>query len=218
MQQAIAIKEDILSRSNERKRKTVEALWNVLLELRAKGVKSFSVAVVGKACEDARVLKTQSIRNTSGADFRNLIAAFAVDGDDALSSRGRQARSPLDEAVDAIPDLDVRTRLRIMVAENRKQRDEINRLKEAFKHLREPAIAPSAEGAIELFPPASPSFRDIDFVPLRKFLSADWLDDNHWHIEANGAIYDADGNRVTPVAFVPALSALIALIDNHDKP
>ena len=38
----------------------------------------FSIANVGRACEAAGVLNTQSIRNSTGKDFRAIIDTFAA--------------------------------------------------------------------------------------------------------------------------------------------
>jgi len=119
-----------------------------------------------------------------------------------------QSVSPLDEAIASIKDLDVRTKLRAIIAENANLRREGDRIKAAIKHMR-PAVPSGADVAPAQNIQAALPPVQIDLVPLRKFLSSDWLADNQWKVDANGAIAMAHGDRVTPVGFVPALSKLI---------
>lgn len=214
MPTAIEVKSEILARSSDRKRENVEAVWRVLEAMYAKGVRVFRIVDVGLACEEAGIFKEQSIRNAGGADYRALITAFAVDAGAATVHAPRIARSPIEAAIDTIKDLDIRTKLKAMVAENRKQLNEINRLKEAFKtfrpvEARAPEPQPSLASEAEVMPPGK---KRVDLVPLEKFISSEWLDDNQWHVDQNGAIYDANGDRLTPVGFVPALSAAMKVL------
>lgn len=208
MPTALEVKREILARCAPRKQRTVEGVWRVLEALQAKGVRVFSVGTVASACEEAGLLSPQSIYNAGGADYRTLIQAFADEIGATTSQPPRRTLTPLDEAIESIKDLDVRTKIRAIIAENRKQRLEIDRLKEAFKYFQpvSPTQSSNSNQSVEIV--KSPQ-KFIDLVPLEKFLSDDWLEDQHWHIEANGAVYTADGSRITPVGFAPALSSAV---------
>ncbi|WP_408906303.1 gamma-mobile-trio protein GmtX [Muricoccus nepalensis] len=67
----------VFAESGERRRHTIDGLVAVLKTLKAKNNRTYTVAIVGRACQEAGVLNTQSIRNASGAPFRTLIEAFA---------------------------------------------------------------------------------------------------------------------------------------------
>lgn len=118
--------------------------------------------------------------------------------------------SPLEEAIDGIQDLDIRTRLKMVLAENRRQRDEINRLRQAFKMLHLPVVmAPQGGPNVEVLPlPAA----KIDLAPLERLLSEAWIDERRWTVEANGAIYNEDGEKVAPIGFAQALKAAIQAV------
>lgn len=211
MPTAVEVKAEILARSNPRKCKNVEAVWQVLEAMRAKGVVVLTINTVGRACEEEGVFKEQSIRNASGADYRALILAYAANIGAATAHVPRKAQSSLEATIHNIKDLDVRTRLNALIAENGNQRAEINRLKEAFKSFR-PLETKAPSSPIpsyhnpEIIPPNPQRF---DLVPLQKFISDEFLDDNRWCVDQHGAIRDANGDRLTPVGFVPALSAIL---------
>jgi len=198
----LELKNEIRSRSNARKCANIDALWQVLCDMKKKGVKVFTVALVGRECEAAGVLKTQTIRNAGGEDYRLLIDAFAREIGASTTLIAAARLTPLDEAIAEISDLDARTRLNMLVAENRRQREEITRLKQAFKnmHVRSP------QEKVEILPPHPPG---MDTAPIEKFLSLDWIDERRWTVKDNGSIYAEDGDRVAPVGFVQALQQVV---------
>ncbi len=207
---ALTLKEEIYARSNGRKRATVDALWQVLEDMRRKRVKSFTLAQVGRYAETAGVLKTQTLRNAGGEDYRALIDAFAQEIGVATTTLLSPRPTPLNEAIDAIFDLDTRTRLRMVLVENSRQSEEISRLRQAFKHLQNDPVNTQVDvPAPEIF---APSRVYPDLVPLKKFLSAEWVDERRWTLEANGAIYDEAGECIAPVGFATALSSALKLL------
>lgn len=213
---ALEVKAGVLARATPRKQATIEGLWRVLEAMGKKGVRVFTVANVAKACEDAGVMRTSTIYNAGGADYRALIKAFAEGTGAGTAHVVGRSSSPLEEAIASIKDLDVRTKLRAVLAENKNHQLESDRLRAAMKHMR--LAEPPAAGASPE-PDASPALQlgRVDLVPLQKFLSSDWLADNHWSVDANGAIVTADGDRVTPVGFAPALSHAIAALSGNGR-
>jgi hypothetical protein len=212
------VRDEVLSRSNARRKETVMGLWRVLQGMRAKSVRIFSIANVGRACEAAGVLNTQSIRNSTGKDFRAIIDTFAAEIGASTTHQAPVVQTPIEEAIASIADLDVRTRLRMMLAENKRYREEVSRLKEFFKRLRVGAVPapdatmqlPDSERAAEVEVLAPVKSVDVDVTPLEKFLSHEYLGDLRWKIGDDGALYEGK-DRLTPVGFVPALEKLIAI-------
>lgn len=208
---------EILSRSNTRKKTTILALKGVLEGMRAKGVRVYRIVDVGRACEEAGVLTTQAIRNKSGDDFKSMIEAFARSIGAATTHLAPSTATPLEQTIAGIADLDARTRLRAMIAENKTLRAEVNRLKEGFKRLREaPAAAPEAIEIAPIQVEVLPPLKGVDVVPLERFLSEDWLGDLDWCVGEDGALYEfgpaGQGVRLTPIGFVSALKGAIKLV------
>ncbi|MBR9971812.1 gamma-mobile-trio protein GmtX [Magnetospirillum sulfuroxidans] len=207
--------EEVLARSNERRRGTVRALVQILNQMASRGVKAFTIVAVGRECEAVNVLKTQTIRNANGEDFRRLIEAFALARGASTNHRPVQHLTPLQEAIASIPDLDIRTRLNAMLAENRAQRAEIQALRQGFAKLQAPQPEPShsAESSpfeVEILPPRK---SDINLGPLERFASADWIDDQAWTIGESGALYNGNA-MISPAGFVPTLRAVIEYVRN----
>jgi hypothetical protein len=213
------VRDEVLSRSNARRKETVMGLWRVLEGMRAKGVRIFSIANVGRACEAAGVLNTQSIRNSTGKDFRAVIDTFAAEIGASTTHQAPVVQTPIEEAIASIADLDVRTRLCMMLAENKRNREEVSRLKEFFKRLRVGAVPapdatmqlPDSERAAKVEVLAPVKSVDVDVTPLEKFLSHEYLGDLRWKIGDDGALYEGK-DRLTPVGFVPALEKLMAMV------
>jgi len=204
----------IASRSTARKIATIDGLWSVMEAMRKKGVRVFSVTNVGRACEAAGVIKVQSLRNATGSDFRDLIASYAEDIGASTSNAAGPAPTPVDEAIDTIRDLDVRIRLRLIVENERRQTEEISRLKQAFKLYR---LAPDQEPSTAALPvlsgevlPPEPLLAAVDVVPLWKFLSHEYLAEQGLEIRSDGAVYDDRGERLTPLGFAFSLQALLS--------
>lgn len=209
--------EEVLARSNERRRGTVRRLVQILSQMANRGVKAFTIAAVGRECEAANVLKTQTIRNANGEDFRRLIEAFALARGASTTHRPVQHLTPLQEAIAAIPDLDIRTRLNAMLAENRAQRAEIQALRQGFAKLQTPPPQSEPSHSAESSPFKAeillPRKSDINLGPLERFASADWIDDQAWTIGESGALYN-DNAMISPAGFIPALRAVIEYIRN----
>jgi hypothetical protein len=209
------VRDKVMSRSTERRKKTVMALWNVLQGMRSKGVHVFSIANVGRVCEQLGVLNTQSIRNSKGKDFRDIIEAFALEIGASTTHQTPTKQTPIEEVISrCIPDLDDRTRLRVKLAMGERAIQEVNRLKELLKRVQVRRALPP-DVAMQPATPAEinegkvlPQIKSIDVTPLKKFLSPEYLRDLGWRIGEDGAIYEGM-DRLTPLGFLPTLEQLL---------
>ena len=157
----------------------------------------------------AGVLKTQTLRNADGEDYRALIDAFAREIGAATTTLPSGKPTPLEEAIDTITDLDVRTRLRMVLVENVRQREEISRLRQAFKHLQSNTMEQRTTiKEVELLPSTK---ANIDLAPIEKFISDTWTEERRWIKEPNGAIYDDNGECLAPIGFTTSLLTVLRL-------
>jgi hypothetical protein len=203
-----------MSRATERRKKTVMALWNVLEGMRSKGIHVFSIANVGRVCESLGVLNVQSIRNSSGKDFRDIIEAYALEIGASTTHQTSAKQTPMEEVIARIPDLDDRTRLTMERAMGKRAIQEVNRLKEMLKRTQVGRARPPDVAVQPALPAGNiearvlPQIKSIDVTPLKKFLSPEYLRDLGWRIGEDGAIYEGT-DRLTPVGFVPTLDKLL---------
>ena len=207
--------DELLSASNSRRRATVGKFVTLLNELKNRGVTNYTIAVVGREAELKKIVTTQYIRNASGEPFRRLIQAFADQHNSSAGNSATSRLSPLEQAIAAIPDLDIRTRLLAMIDDNKALQTQVKRLEAGFKHLSAPSAQPrggpepATEPAVEVLPP--PAKPSASLGPLERFISEEWLDQNAWTVSEAGTIMDGP-HRITPPGFVPALTAAIGIL------
>lgn len=213
--------EDVLRLSDDRRQRTVRALVDLLEEMRRRGGKVFDTSTVGKECEARGVIRLQSLRNAGGAPYRRLIEAYSRKH--GLAAPQGKGQTPMQEAIMSINDLDVRTRLLMVLAENTSQKAQIQRLQAGFKRLSHPATPPTAAPHVplieaEIMPPEALVVPEgVSPYPLADFLSAAWLDQQGWVITEAGAIKEGgkDGDTVAPAGFVPSLRFAMTLLEER---
>ena len=215
--------EQLLAVSNTRRRKTVVALVKVLDELRTRGTKVFSLAIVGKECEQQQLLTTQYIRNANGAPLRRLIEAYREKHGLRADSGPVRRLTPLEEAINNITDLDMRMRLLALIDDNKALLAQLRRMEQGFKQLSVPAAPASSttsiqdvepEAVIEVMSPTP--VPAVNVRPLDRFISAEWLDQNAWTISEAGTIMDGR-HAITPPGFVPSLKAALQSLSKGDN-
>ncbi len=204
------------ARSNQRRQRTINQLVETLNDMARRGIKVFTVANVGRETEQRGFLKAQSIRNANGKGFREIINAFAALHGLATTHTPARKVTPLEEAIRAIPDLDIRVRLLSLIDENKALRDQLQRLENGFKRLQ------ASDAKIVEVPPEALPAPDIEIIgprararvnrgPLERFISEEWVDQNAWTVNGSGTIMEGR-HMITPPGFVPAMKdALKAL-------
>lgn len=219
---ARAALDDLLAgATNERRRASLQAVYEVLVEMLREGVRDFGISTVGRRLEARGIMRTQSLRNAGGAAYRHLIQAFASEA--ALPARaiarpGERQKAPIEQAIDAIPDINVRAQLRWLLDDHKLLRRRVDELKAAFKCVSIGAAKADPLPRDTVIPPAAPissGSREIDAVgiaAISRFLSEDWIAERGWEVSANGGIYDSDGQMVAPPGFVSCLMSL-----THDR-
>lgn len=82
-----------------------------------RGITEFSIAAVGRDCETAGCLRTQSIRNAAGKDYRDIINSLKSEAGAGSEGFDRKARrlSPPAMHIEPVPDIQVRVRLSEML-------------------------------------------------------------------------------------------------------
>lgn len=110
-------------------------MWRALEELQAEGAPDFSISRVGSRSEKLGGPKTQSLRNEGGEDYRELISAFARDIGREMRPSALRPASQLDEAIGRIPDLAVRTLIRLKLEDAKRLKTENDTLRMAFREL-----------------------------------------------------------------------------------
>jgi hypothetical protein len=207
---------ELLSKTgSRRKHANLANVWKALEHLRGLRVKDFSVASVGRtvAALDLGSPKTQSIRNSEGKDYRDLISAFAAQFGETREIR---STSPAEDLVASIEDPKTAAQVKLLTSENTALKRRLDLLKNAYSRLKplsEFRVDSSDEAtpatlAQPLSAPALGRLPDDEVGAIRWFLEnvpeMDWTVD-----EATGAILDMRGREVAPPYFVHALRKLV---------
>lgn len=133
-----AVLDDVRKRANrENKRKNLDLLWDVLLAIKNEGGRDYSLAEIGRRLELIGGPKTQSLRNSGGADFREVINSFVV----AVHGSTRyiaKAKSNVEQALEWISDPTVRAILSLEIATAKKLHTENANLRNAISRLSAP--------------------------------------------------------------------------------
>ena len=198
--------------NRESKLKNLDLLWAVLEAIRDEGGRDYSLAEVGRRLEFAGGLKTQSLRNTQGAHFRDVIAAYAaaVSGSKKYVAKGR---SQVEAALELITDLSIRATLRMAIEEGKRLKVVNDNLHAAFKTLQvgsmpTPPSAPVPKEASTTQTPGSSLTPRLKSA-LHKGVDRARLAERGLVVADDGSIQTDSGESLFPPAFVTAIEAAL---------
>lgn len=181
------------STTNTRIHHSLDAIYEVCLEQKERGINDFSIITIARLGADRGVPKTQSIRNKTGENYRALIKAFADNCDTKTSSKNKRKS---DAWIDDIKDPKLKTIVQIQSAQ----------LAEAKKLLRE--IAPpdleirvfDSQVSISEYKLSKSERASLEYLISKEFL-------NEWDFQVGerGEVRDSSGKRIFKVASIDAL-------------
>lgn len=211
--------------NHERTRQSLTGLWNALVAMRTASVPDYSIARVGAFSEQHGGPKTQSIRNTNGAKFREIIEAFANDVSAPTQKKPRRPRSALEQEIDNIKDIGVRTALKMTIERSRRLERENDQLRSAFKNLSSPILFENNEAPNGIdrrqIGQIIPSNKNVDSMridpilieSIERFVSQEWMESRFWSTQSDGSIMDEVSGSllIAPPGFVDALRLVLEL-------
>lgn len=201
------------SAQQQSKKRNLDTLWAVLEEMRKEGQADYSLVAVGKRLEKAGGLKTQSLRNASGADFRRLIDLYREAFAPEPASDG--GATQLERALALISDAGMRTAIKAALAESKRLKVENDRLHGAMSGLLIPATPPTLALRSDIQEPEirlPKRLRDA----LSKGLSEGRLRERGLSVQEDGAIADMRGDLLFPPGFATAIAEVLKL--TGDRP
>ena len=197
--------------NRESKVKNLDLLWGALDDIRNGGGRDYSVAEVGRRLEAAGGPKTQSLRNAQGAQFRDIIGAYAA-GVSGSTKYLSKTRSQVEAALELITDLSIRATLRIAIEEGKRLKVVNDNLHAAFKTLQ----VGSVDTAAPEEPQIAVSVKSILPLPakllraLKKGLDRTRLAERGMQVHEDGSILDQHGDVLFPPAFATAVDAVLS--------
>ncbi|GAA0257795.1 hypothetical protein GCM10009086_11710 [Pseudomonas rhodesiae] len=198
--------------SKSSKVENLDKVWEVLNAIRDDGDRDYSLAEVGRRLESIGGPKTQSLRNTQGAYYREIITAFA----NAVSGSTRyvaKSKSNVEQALELITDPSIRATLRVALDEAKRLKVTNDNLHAAFKGLQVGAsITPTSPEAPATLPApvaASPELSPRLRNALSKGIDPSRLAQQGLSITDDGGIQNEHGDKVFPPAFVLAIQTIL---------
>lgn len=202
---ASGILNELLTRSSDRKQIELKRLFEVLRILEREG-DSLTTASVGRRLQREGGIKTQSLRNDP--DYLRLIKSFQ-NGLDSQRQKKRRAIAPnLDFT--SITDIQVRTFVEHLLAQNKVLQNQNSELKSAFKSIRSSEFREKHEPQA---PNQGPSNEGTQLslhhlATLRRALDPNRFLENGWTINEDGSLADELGVSIFPPGFMQAVAAL----------
>lgn len=198
--------------------KNLNLLWDALESIRDEGSRDYSLAEVGRRLESLGGPKTQSLRNTQGAHFRDIITAYA----NAVKGATRYVspnRSNVEQALDMVTDPSIRATLRMALEEAKRLKVVNDNLHAAFKNLQIGATlastmeTTSAPVIVDGAPsPPLPSQAVLSLrlqAALKKGIDPTRLAQQGFRISEDGGIENEHGDKIFPPSFVTAIKAVL---------
>lgn len=171
-----ALLETLKADSSSKIQESLEAIYEVCLEQKERGLTDFSIATIARLGHKRGVPKAQSIRNKTGGKYRALIQSFA-DSVQPVKTLQKASKSQ-EDWISEIDNPKHQILVRILASE----------LKEA-KHIINEMIPPKQR--IEIFDhkseiPSTPSFKltELEIRALKHLLSSEFQ--KEWHLSDTG--------------------------------
>ncbi len=199
--------------NRESKVKNLDLLWGALEDIRNDGGRDYSLAEVGRRLEAAGGPKTQSLRNAQGAQFRDIIGAYAagVSGSPKYLSK---TKSQVEAALELITDPSIRATLRMAIEEGKRLKVVNDNLHAAFKTLQVGSIGAGTAESPQITAPAKASESLLSSKLLRalkKGMDRTRLAERGMQVQEDGSIHDEHGEVMFPPAFVTAIDAVLGV-------
>ncbi|NWF38437.1 alpha/beta hydrolase [Mariprofundus sp. NF] len=204
--------DQLKSNANLRKIKNLQIIHEVCREQHERGSEDFSLATVGRLCEKAGGLKTQSIRNKGGEDYRALISAWTTYTGGSSRRPIKRKENPFSDILRKIPAPDVRAVIGNILAENTKLRGEVNTLKqnaEVIINQRPQEPRPT----VEVFNPTI-GLTDYEVDALRHAISDDFLEAQGWTMIQSGRVNNHHGRPLYKPGYATGIRKLL---ENESK-
>jgi hypothetical protein len=195
--------------------KNLEKLWSVLESIREDGGQDYSLAEVGRRLGKIGGPKTQSLRNSQGSQYRDIITAYANAMNGSLKYVSK-TKSNVDQAIELITDPSIKAIIKVALEDAKLLKTRNDNLHAAFKSLNigDLPTRKDVETGKQLNdnPSKSESLKSLtpQFLnALKKGIDASRLAQQELNIAIEGSIENEHGDRIFPAAFAFAIQAII---------
>lgn len=191
-----------------RRRDSLQKLGEVLRKRLERGETIFDVSVVAAESALAGGPAKQTIMNKPGADYREVIAAFArvVRTSRNKERQGASYEEDFAKRVAAgITDHQIRAEVLMMFSERRALQRQLTMLR---AQLAEGMIIKLGGRGPEQI--QAPKLTEIEFAAIRAFTASENLEQFEWHVSSDGRLMTSSGIEVARFGFLSSLEKILA--------
>ncbi len=217
MVDALVVFEDLMTQAGTRQAKSLTTLNEVLKAQYKSGERNFSIAEIARLSVKRGGPTAQTIRNSTGLVFRQLIEAWAAQAGATMKApvnpliKGNKI--PKDyELLQRIADPALRAVFGQIIAERNRFRNELNTLKAHSelvvdkRPLRQ--FEQTAEnGAIQVLPAFS--LNDMEVVALTEAVSDEFFKRREWTVSPAGQVKDENRREIYKHGYVNAIKKVL---------
>lgn len=192
----------------------LDKLWETLINIYNEGGRDYSLAEVGRRLEVINGPKTQSLRNSQGVYYRDIITAFAhtTSGSTRYISK---TKSNIEQALDHITDPSVKAVIKIALDEAKRLKVVNDNLHAAFKSLQigTTLAQPNIQTIVEPLPVANKSVLSLQMIQaLTKGIDKTRLAQQGLCIAEDDSIENEHGDKIFPPSFVYAIQTVLNIM------
>lgn len=196
-----------------RKKRTLELIHEVCKEQAKQGNKDFSIVTIVSLLADKGGPSEQTLRNKTGEDYRVLIKQWAEYANGSSKKVKKQKSTGInDEILSNVTDPTTRALVGMILAENRKLKNEVSLLKQQTtltidmrRHKDE--VLGSGENVVLVSP--SHNLTEMELKALREAISNDFMEHRGWTVDEYGRVKEK-GILVYKPGYVSAIKKVLS--------
>lgn len=199
--------ETLKAKSNARKQRSLDVIYEVCQEQAKAGSRDFSIATIGRLSAEQSGPSPQTIRNKGGIDFRELITTWARHADGATKKPPKLQESGIYSILEKIEDPAVRSIVGTILAKNTKLQGEVNLLKRQSEIVIDRRTVPLTPVTLDADQQASLSsnLTPTEISALEHAISDELMEQEGWSIEPSGRIVNSLGRTIFMAGFATAI-------------
>lgn len=198
--------------ASTRKRRTLELINEVCKKQAQKGNKDFSIATIVNLLEDENGPSEQTLRNKTGEDYRSLISQWAEYANGSSKKIKKQSFSTFnDEILENVNDPTVRALVGIILAENKKLKNENSMLKHQKVltiDMRKSKDESYRTGQNNDVVTNSYNLTDTELKALNEAISDEFIQHRGWTVDDYGRVKEK-GVQVYKPGYVTAIKKVL---------
>ena len=199
--------------ASTRKKQSLEIIHNICKEQYERGSKDFSVATIAKISSQYGGPSEQTIRNSTGSDYRTLLKTWADYSEGYIKKKKINQQSTIaDTVLEGIDDPTMKALVGVILAENKKLKSENSLLKSQTTltiDMRPQQNNPSLQTSSLELPSQSEVLLPSELSALEHAISDDLFSYQGWIADTQGRVKNK-GMQLYKAGYVTAIKKILS--------